>query len=368
MRVFVSGATGYLGSRLVPALLAAGHEVTAGARTPGRLAEHPWADRVRAAEFDVLRPDTMAAALHGCDAAVYLVHSLADRDFARIDATAAAEFARAAEAAGVGRIVYQSGLVPADRPQVRTDLRTGASARTETRHSEHVRSRLEVEEILLAGAVPALSLRAAIIVGAGSTSFELVRRLTERLPAIPVPGWMHHWVQPIAVVDVLRALTWAISSTRTGFIDIGGPDVMTYPDFIRLYASVAGLHRPHVPAGPVPAEAVGPAVARITGLPAPVVTALAHSVAEDMICTHPGADDWFSDAPRLDTASAIRRALSPTRTGTAPGDDPQTGADTDPRWAGGNVEIDGATRFRSTFGHVLPLDRARPARLRFPRH
>lgn len=368
MRVFVSGATGYLGSRLVPALLAAGHEVTAGARSPARLAAHPWADRVRPAEFDVLRPDTMPAALSGCDAAVYLVHSLADRDFARIDAEAAAGFAQAAAAAGVGRIVYQSGLVPRDRPQVRTDLRTGASARTATRHSAHVRSRLEVEEILLAGAVPALSLRAAIIVGAGSTSFELVRRLTERLPAIPIPGWMHHWVQPIAVVDVLRALTWALGSTRTGFVDIGGPDVMTYPDFIRLYASVAGLHRPHVPAGPVPAEAVGPAVARITGLPAPVVTALAHSVAEDMICTHPGSGDWYADAPRLDTASAIRRALSPARTGTAPGGDPQTGSDTDPGWAGGSVEIDGATRFRSTFGHVLTLDRTRPGRLRFPRH
>ncbi|GAA4284396.1 hypothetical protein GCM10022261_19270 [Brevibacterium daeguense] len=341
MRVFVSGATGYLGSRLVPALLAAGHEVTAGARRPDRLADFPWSDSVRAVEFDALRQDTQVPAMRGADAAVYLVHSLENRDFVRLDARAARGFARAAAEAGVGRVVYQSGLVPEGE---------------QARHSRHIRSRLEVEEILLAGAVPTLSLRAAIIVGAGSTSFEIVRRLTERLPVIPIPSWMNNWVQPIAVVDVLHALGCALADDRTGFVDIGGPEIMTYPDFIRLYADVAGIVRPQVAAGPVPAEVVGRSVARVSGLPRRTVTALARSVAEDMVCTHPLPSDWFADHPRTDVASAIRRALSPARTGTAVLGDPQSAADTDADWSGGHIEISGATRYRSLFGHVGARD------------
>ncbi len=168
----VTGATGYIGGRLVPELLAAGYRVRCLARDPSRLRDRAWSDRVEVARGDLTDPESVRAALAGVEVAYYLVHSLATDDFVELDRRAAETFATEAHRAGVRRIVYLGG------PQPR-----------EERVSPHLASRLEVGRILLGSGVPTAVLRAAVIIGSGSASFEMLRHLTERLPAMVVPRW-----------------------------------------------------------------------------------------------------------------------------------------------------------------------------------
>src|SRR5690349_17336107 len=196
MRALVTGAGGYVGSRLVPALLDAGHEVTATSTDPGKLDKFVWRDRVGTAALDVQDPATIEAAVEGHEAVYFLVHGLEGRDFQERDRAGAHHLGEAARGAGVSRVVYLSGLVP-DVP--REDLST------------HILSRLEVEEIL-GGYVTTTTLRAAVLLGGGSTSFEIIRQLSERLPVQTVPTWMQSDVEPIAVVDAVAALVAALDA------------------------------------------------------------------------------------------------------------------------------------------------------------
>lgn len=316
MRAFVSGSTGYIGSRLIPSLLAAGHEVVAGMRDPGRASDFSWGDQVQAVPFDIEDPVTVANAVAGADTAYFLVHSMARPGFQEKDAAGARNFAHACAAGGVPQIVYLSGLVPEG------DL------------SEHLSSRLEVETIFLDAETPALVLRAAIILGAGSTSFELLRRLVERLPILLIPDWMDRLVQPVATEDVVSALVaaggGAIQNTH---VDLGGPDRLTYPELLALVADELDLRRPQVRLPPISHTVLGMAAAVITGIPRHTVIELVKSLRHDMVCAQgtPVSD-------KTTAREAIRRSLDAAHTGTLPHGDRQTLADSDPEWAGGEIE------------------------------
>src|SRR5690349_4188836 len=220
MRVLLTGASGFIGGRLGPALEKAGHEVRAMTRHPDR-----YSGAGTAVRGDVQDVDSLREALAGCEAAYYLVHSLDKPSFAEQDAEAARNFAAAAADAGVERIVYLGGL-----GDDRDDL------------SEHLRSRREVERLLGATDVPVTALRAGIVVGHGGISWELTRQLVEHLPAMVTPRWVHTRTQPIAIDDVVRYLVGVLAEPRTAgrSFEVGGPDVLEYLEMMRRVADIEG--------------------------------------------------------------------------------------------------------------------------------
>jgi uncharacterized protein YbjT (DUF2867 family) len=230
MRVLVTGATGYIGGRLVPALLAAGHDVRCFVRDPGRI-EGRFAG-AEIARGDLFDEPSVEAALRDCDVAFYLVHSMSDdrRDFTRRDREGAQIFGRAAAAAGVGRIIFLGGL---------------GDEHGLAKLSPHLRSRHEVGDELRKCGVPVTEFRAAIIVGSGSVSFEMLRYLTERLPVMIVPKWLRTRVQPIGIRDVLAYLVAALTTPQSAgkIVEIGGADVFPYEQLMLHYAAIRGLTR-----------------------------------------------------------------------------------------------------------------------------
>jgi uncharacterized protein YbjT (DUF2867 family) len=222
MKVLVAGSSGFVGRRLCPALQAAGHSVQAMTRHPDT-----YSGAGTPVYGDVHEEHSLAAALAGCDAAYYLVHSLGDADFTRRDAAAAREFARAAADAGLGRIIYLGGLGDDG-----DDL------------SEHLRSRREVEHLLGSTGVPVTTLRAGIIIGHGGISWEITRQLVEHLPAMITPRWVRTRTQPIAVGDVIRYLVGVLEepAAEGRTFEVGGPDVLAYVDMLRRVAVIEGRH------------------------------------------------------------------------------------------------------------------------------
>jgi uncharacterized protein YbjT (DUF2867 family) len=220
VRVLVTGASGFVGGRLAPALEEAGHEVRAMTRHPDRYegAGTPVAG-------DVSDESSLRKALDGCDAAYYLVHSLDSPDFQERDAEAARSFARAAADAGVGRIVYLGGLGD-DSDQL----------------SAHLRSRRQVERLLAEGGVPVTVLRAGIVVGHGGVSWEMTRQLVAHLPAMVTPRWVHTRTQPIAVADVVRYLVGVLEAPEAEgrALDVGGPEVLEYLEMLTRVAEIQG--------------------------------------------------------------------------------------------------------------------------------
>ncbi|MFT4956892.1 MAG: hypothetical protein ACI9PP_000076 [Halobacteriales archaeon] len=226
MRVCVTGATGFIGSRLVPALLGAGHEVTVVTRDPSGY-EPPAAD-VRVVEGDLLEPGSFDEALEAVDAAYYLVHSMGgDGDFKERDRRAATNFRESAAAAGVDRVIYLGGL---------------GGEEDEESLSDHLKSRREVEHLLGEGEYDLTVLRAAIVIGAGSASFEIVIQLGRRLPVMITPKWVRTPAQPIAVSDVVAYLVGVLDVPETAgeTFEIGGPDVVTYQEMLEQTAHLMG--------------------------------------------------------------------------------------------------------------------------------
>ncbi|MDF6017410.1 SDR family oxidoreductase [Streptomyces sp. JH34] len=340
LRCLVTGATGYIGGRLVPELLEAGHQVRCLARTPEKLRDYPWSDETEVVKGDVTDAESLGAAMRGVDVAYYLVHALATGPgFERTDREAARNFGEQAKAAGVRRIVYLGGLTPTDVP--------------ERELSPHLRSRAEVGHILLGSGVPTTVLRAAVIIGSGSASFEMLRYLTERLPVMVTPSWVSTRIQPIAVRDVLRYLVGSahMPAEVNRAFDIGGPDVMTYRDMMQKYARVAGL--PHRLIMPVPMLSPGLSshwVGLITPVPASIARPLAESLRHEVVCNEhdiaehvpDGPGQPFSFATALSLAlQRVREARVSTRWSSAstPGI-PSDPLPTDPDWAGGSLYTD----------------------------
>jgi uncharacterized protein YbjT (DUF2867 family) len=230
--IFVAGATGYIGARLVPLLLDAGYPVRALARAPEKLQNRPWAEhpKLEIVKGDVLVKSSLQKALAGCRAAYYLVHSMTPgvRDFAFTDRQAARNMAEAAAAEKLEQIVYLSGLGDQQR-----------------KLSHHLQSRTEVGDILRHGPVPVTILRAAMIIGSGSASFEILRYLVDRLPVMITPRWLDTPCQPIGVRNVLHYLVGCIEEPKTlgETFDIGQPEITNYRELMEVYAQEAGLHR-----------------------------------------------------------------------------------------------------------------------------
>ncbi|KRE97221.1 hypothetical protein ASG76_00345 [Nocardioides sp. Soil774] len=320
MRVLVLGATGYVGSRLVPHLLERGHDVVAASSSPPDPDRFGWDDRVSAIRCDVTDAEAVATAVVGVDAVVYLVHSLDRSDFTDRDRRAAEVVASAVATSDVRRLVYLSGLVP----QVPED-----------ELSAHIASRLEVERILLGAIEGSVALRAGVVIGAGSTSFEIIRQIATLFPVQPVPLWMHRSVQPVAVSDVLRAMDEALADDGpTGAVDLGGPDVVTYPDLMKACSDAAGLSRVRVPAPVAPVTLVGLATALVTTAPFHTVTALIESLRHDMVCR--AGETWSPthDGPLLGLEEAMRRASTAHFAG------PEGALPSDPSWTRTHVLLD----------------------------
>ena len=293
----VTGATGYIGGQLVPALLDARWRVRVLTRSRSRLEGHPWHEDVEVVEGDATSPDDLGRALDGVDVAYYLLHSMDGRgSFVERDRTMAQGFAAAAADAGTTRVVYLSGLHPPG------DL------------SEHLASRVEVGEIFLAGPVPATVLQAGVVLGDGSASFDMLRHLTERLPAMVAPRWVDNRIQPIAVDDVVHYLLGAADlpddSNRT--FDIGGPEVLTYADMMQRYATVAGLGRRLIVSVPVlTPRLAGLWVGLVTPISAGIARPLVGSLVHEAICHEHDAQTVIGPPPggAADFDTAVRSAL-----------------------------------------------------------
>jgi uncharacterized protein YbjT (DUF2867 family) len=267
----VTGATGYVGGRLIARLVREGRPVRALARDPARFDP---VEGVDALPGDLVRDSGLEAALDGVETAYYLVHSMeraadpSDGDFGARDRQAAGNFARAASAAGVERIVYLGGLVPQDAPL-----------------SPHLGSRLEVERILLEAAPASTALRASILVGAQSSSFRILVRLIERLRLLPFPAWRDHRTQPIFERDAIEYLARSPQTPDAAgrSLDIAGPDVISYGEMIERIADLMGVGRTPIRLNVSQTPAASAVVAGIVGQPVELVRPLMESLEYDLL-------------------------------------------------------------------------------------
>ena len=332
-RILLTGATGAIGGRLLPALLDGGAPVRALVRRPERAGLPPTVEVVPG---DVFADRGLDAALEGVDVAYYLVHSMGSGggDFKKTERESAENVAAVAAEAGVSRIVYLGGLHP----------QSGEL-------SEHLESRAEVGTILCESEVPTFVLQAGVVIGAGSASFEMIRHLTNRLPVMTTPRWVHNKIQPIAVRDILHYLLGAadadLPESRT--YDVGGPDVMEYGEMMNIYADVAGLRKRQMVVLPVlTPRLAGHWIGLVTpiprGLAMPLIESLqfdavAHETDIDSVVERPeGGLTPYRDAVRLALRTIDDGESESTWTSTVSA--PSDPLPSDPDWAGETVFTD----------------------------
>ena len=351
--VLVAGATGYVGRRLVPELLGAGRRVRCLARRPEELASEEWADRVEVVRADVTDEASLAPAFEGVHAAYYLIHSIGvGDDWRRRDREAARNFRVAAEAAGVRQIVYMGGLGDAGAGEL----------------SPHLASRHEVGEELAAGATPVTELRAAVVIGSGSASFEMLRHLTEVLPAMVCPKWVDTRCQPIGIRDLLVYLVGVLDNPGAmgQVVEVGGADVLTYREMMAVYAEVAGL-RPRLV---VPVPVLSPRLSSLwIGLVTPLPPHLARPLVDSLVNEVVVGDDLarrivdHEPMPYRRTVELALRRVADLDVATTWADAQLYGADpaepmpNDPSWAGGTIledrqEVDSAASPEDLFATV----------------
>ena len=335
----VTGATGYVGGRLVPQLLAQGHRVRVMARHPEKLRDVPWLDDVDVVAGDAGDPEAVSRAMAGMDVAYYLLHSIQEGPgLEDTERRMAQTFADAARASDLRRIVYLGGLAP-EIPAARM--------------SPHMRSRVEVGHVLHGSGVPVAEFRAAVIIGSGSASFEMLRYLTERLPAMITPTWVRQKTQPISIRDVLRYLVAAVDlpSTVSRPLEIGGPEVLTYQQMMQRYAAVAGL-RPRVI---MPINLLTPGLSShwvnvVTPVPRAIARPLVQSLRHPSVCHEHDVAQWIPDPPGglVSFDDAVRQALTRIRdaqvvtrwTGASVPGAPSDPLPSDPAWSGGTLYED----------------------------
>jgi uncharacterized protein YbjT (DUF2867 family) len=298
--ILVTGATGYVGGRLIPALLDAGYHVRAMGRTLDKLGCRPWAhhERVELVQGDVLDRNSLDRAVSGCRVAYYLVHSMiAQKDkFAEADRRAAQNMVAAASAANLDRIIYLGGLAEAKAGEL----------------SKHLKSRIEVADTLQSGPVPTTDLRTPMILGSGSASFEILRYLVERLPVMTTPKWVLSLNQPIAIRDVIGYLIGCLEKEETTgqTFDIGGPDILTYRELLDIYAAEAHLPKRWI----IPVPVLTPTLSAlwihlITPVPTSIALPLTEGLTSDAVCTENRIQSIIPQK-LLSCRDAIRLALN----------------------------------------------------------
>jgi len=293
--ILVTGATGYIGGRLAPLLLERGHTVRVMVRSRRRVLSRPWSDDVDIAVGDALKPETLPQAMQGVHTAYYLIHSIAGPSgFEELDIQAARNFGQAAKEAGVQRIIYLGGL---GDPQA--DL------------SPHLRSRQRTGDALRESGVSVTEFRAAVIVGSGSISFEMIRHLAERLPVMVCPKWVYSRIQPIAIDDLLEYLVTALdvpeSVDRT--IEIGGADVTTYRGLMLGYARARGLRRLLIPVPVLTPRLSSYWVHWMTPIPAKITRALVEGLRNEVVVTNTLSHTLFPHVKPRDYSSSIDRVI-----------------------------------------------------------
>ncbi|WP_406814484.1 DUF2867 domain-containing protein [Mycobacterium sp. M23085] len=332
VRCLVTGATGYIGGRLVPRLLDQGHHVRALARDPEKLAQVPWRQQAEVARGDLGDADSLIAAFDGIEVVYYLVHSMGtSKDFAAEEIRAAGNVVTAARRAGVRRLVYLSGLHPEN-----SDL------------SPHLASRKAVGDTLIDSGIETVVLQAGVVIGSGSASFEMIRHLTDRLPVMTTPKWVHNKIQPIAVRDVLYYLAAAASPSKAPVPasrtwDIGGPDVLEYGDMMRIYADVAGLGKRYLIVLPFLTPTIASLwVGTVTPIPPGLARPLIESLECDAVMRNSDIDGIIQPPPdgligyRRSVELALARAARgvPEPTWSSLRSEPAAALPTDPDWAG----------------------------------
>ncbi len=337
IRCLVTGATGYVGSRLVPRLLESGFQVRALARDPDKLSDVSWRGRAEVAQGDLSDVASLVAAFEGIDVVYYLVHSMGtSKNFAVQEDRSAKNVVSAARTAGVRRLVYLGGLHPTDE-----DL------------SEHLTSRTLVGKCLLDSGIETVVLQAGVIVGSGSASFEMVRHLTDVLPVMTTPKWVHNKIQPIAIGDVLHYLVGAAAAdfpaSRTW--DIGGPDVLDYGDMMQIYAEVGGLRKRRLVVLPLLTPTLASLwVGLVTPIPSGLARPLVESLQSDAVANDHDIDTVIAPPAggltpyRAAVELALKHAASaevyPANSGAEAIRAPSEPIPSDPAWAGPRVYDD----------------------------
>ena len=296
--ILMTGSTGYIASRLIPRLLAAGYRVRCLARNPLRLHGRRWFRDVEVVQGDVTIPSTLPAALEDVHTAYYLIHNMTrGHGYTVLELDSARNFAKAAEMADVQHIIYLGGL-----------------ADPEQHIAPHMRSRIETGRVLRGGKVPVTEFRAGVIAGSGSISFEMIRFMTELFPIVPGPLWMNNRTQPIAIQNVIDYLFSALTNPngRGGVFEIGGPEIAKYGDLMLRYARLRGLKRSMVMLPGIPLWFMAFGVGLMTPVPYPIAYALIGGLSADSIVKHPQALEVFPEVKLIDFEAATNDALEKT--------------------------------------------------------